>query len=159
MPLLTIERISPLPVREAWRRLTDWHRHADVVPLTRVDVTTPPPTHIGTLFVARTGVGPVRFDDPMEVVEWQPPESAGASDSPGGASDTPGRCRLEKRGSLVLGWAEIEVAPHGSGSSVLWRESLGVRFLPPLFDTPLAAAGRHMFGRAVDGLLAEGAGS
>src|SRR5258708_29242872 len=51
---------------ESWRRLTDWPRHAAVVPLTRVTVRTPPPTGEGTVFVARSGVGPLVFDDPME---------------------------------------------------------------------------------------------
>jgi hypothetical protein len=141
--LFTIERIAPLPVEEAWRRLTDWERHASVVPLTRIALTTPPPTGPGTVFVARSGVGRVAVDDPMEVVVWHPP-----------LTGTPGRCRLEKRGTFVTGWAEIEVRAYGAGSRAVWTERLRVRGLPSLLDAPLARAGRVVFGRAVAKLLA-----
>lgn len=141
--LFRIERRSRLSAEEAWRRLTDWERHGCHAPLTRVTVATAPPTRVGTVFVARTGIGSVGFDDPMEVVRWDPPV-------PG----LPGRCRLEKRGSAVTGWAEIEVRPAPRGSRVVWREDLKVRRLPPVFDTPTIWCGRLLFGRTVDGLLA-----
>ncbi|MFJ4715576.1 SRPBCC family protein [Streptomyces sp. NPDC088785] len=137
---IRIVRETPLSPAEAWLRLTDWERHGDVVPLTRVTVTTPPPTAAGTVFVARTGTARrLGFDDPMEVVHWEPPHL----------------CRLEKRGRVVLGRAEFEVRPlaGGAGSRVEWREELRVRGLPGLADPLLAAAARRMFGRAVDGLL------
>ncbi|MFI1213438.1 SRPBCC family protein [Streptomyces sp. NPDC020802] len=143
MVLFLVSRDTPLSADEAWRRLTVWERHAEVVPLTRVRVVTVPPRGAGTVFVARTGVGPVAFDDRMEVVVWRPPLDGG-----------PGLCRLVKRGSLVVGWAEIEVIPAaGGGARVVWREELGVRGLPRAFDPVLASAGRRMFGRAVDRLL------
>ncbi|MFD8999877.1 SRPBCC family protein [Streptomyces sp. NPDC059582] len=138
-----LERTAPLSLDEAWRRLTEWPRHGDVVPLTRVTVVTPPPTHEGTLIVARTGIGPLSFADRMEVTRWQPPDG-----------DGPGRCRLEKRGRLVLGWAEIEVRPGPGGRArVVWREEVRVRPLPSLFDPLLHAAARSVFGRAVNRLL------
>ncbi|MDG5806523.1 SRPBCC family protein [Streptomyces ossamyceticus] len=159
MVFFLLERLSHLPTDVAWQRLTDWHRHADVVPLTRVTVRTPPPTAEGTVFVARSGIGPLAFDDPMEVVVWQPPESGEV-----------GRCRLVKHGSLVQGWAEIEVHPVDGGrgegqgddgghagapvaSRVLWREELRVHRLPGFCDRPLGWLSRRMFGRAMDGLL------
>ncbi|QFR01131.1 SRPBCC family protein [Streptomyces phaeolivaceus] len=151
MVLFRLERLSRLPADRAWQRLTDWPRHADVVPLTRVTVRTPSPTGEGTVFVARSGVGPLAFDDPMEVTVWQPPEGA-----------APGKCRLVKHGRFVTGWAEIEVRPYGDGASrAVWREDLRVRWLPRLFDRPLGRLARRMFGRAMDALLAgddEGAG-
>src|SRR2546430_1603264 len=67
-----LERTAPLPLEEAWRRLTEWPRHGDVVPLTRVTVLTPPPTGEGTMFVARSGLGPLAFDDRVEVTVWRP---------------------------------------------------------------------------------------
>ncbi|WP_189864820.1 SRPBCC family protein [Streptomyces poonensis] len=144
MALFALARVAPLSVDEAWRRLTDWERHADVVPLTRITVLTPPPTRAGTAFVGRTGVGPLAFDDPMEVVTWRPPTEDG----------TTALVRLDKRGRLITGWAQIEVHARGTGASqVVWREELSVRFLPPMFDRLLKWAGRWMFGRAVDGLL------
>ncbi|EFF93799.1 conserved hypothetical protein [Streptomyces sp. e14] len=143
MVFFSLERTPPLPPEEAWRRLTRWPRHADVVPLTRITVTTDGPTREGTAFVARTALGPLRFDDRMEVVVWRPP-----------ADGEPGLCRLEKRGRVVLGWAEIEVGPGPSGRSrVRWREELGVRFLPGVFDPLLERTARAMFSRAVNKLL------
>jgi hypothetical protein len=139
-----VERTAPLPLAEAWRRLTDWPRHGAVVPLTRVTVVTPPPTAVGTVFVASTGVGALSFADPMEVTVWRPPHG-----------DEPGLCRLEKRGGVVRGWAELEVRPGPGGSArVLWREEIGIRFLPSLFDGVLRGTARRVFGRAANRLLA-----
>ncbi|MGV9453040.1 SRPBCC family protein [Streptomyces sp. NPDC003635] len=143
MVTFQLERTAPLSPDEAWRRLTDWPRHGEVVPLTRVTVVTPGPNREGTVFVARSGLGPLAFDDRMEVTVWRPP-----------AEDTPGLCRLEKRGRVVLGWAEIEVRPGPGGRArVVWREELRVRLLPRLFDAPLRTAGRYVFGRAANSLL------
>ncbi|MDR6977795.1 hypothetical protein J2X68_004519 [Streptomyces sp. 3330] len=143
MAFFQLERTVPLSLDDAWRRLTEWPRHGDVVPLTRVTVLTPAPTRAGTVFEARSGLGPLSFADRMEVTEWQPPSDG-----------EPGRCRLEKRGRVVLGWAEIEVRPGPGGRArVLWREEVRVRFLPSLVDPLLGAAGRSVFGRAVNRLL------
>jgi hypothetical protein len=138
-----LERTVPLPLDETWRRLTEWPRHGDAVPLTRVTVAPGPPTREGTLVVARSGIGPFAFADPMEVTVWRPP-----------ADGADGLCRLEKRGRVVLGWAEIEVRPGPGGRTrVVWREELRVRFLPSAFDGLLRAASRAVFGRAVNRLL------
>ncbi|MFG2720456.1 SRPBCC family protein [Streptomyces sp. NPDC048416] len=142
MALFRIERRTDLSPAEAWRRLTDWERHGDGVPLTRVTVRTAPPTGVGTVFVARTGLGRLRFADPMEVTRWQPP-----------AADRPGRCRLEKRGRAITGWAEIEVGESGEGARLVWREELRVRGLPRALDRLTASAGRVVFGRALKILL------
>lgn len=138
-----LERTVPLPLTEAWRRLTEWPRHGEVVLLTRVTVTVPGPTHKGTLVVARSGIGPLGFDDPMEVTVWQPP-----------GDDTPGLCRLEKRGRVITGWAEIEVRPGPGGRArVVWREELRVRFVPDVLDGVLERTARYVFGRALNRLL------
>ncbi|MEV8455931.1 SRPBCC family protein [Streptomyces sp. NPDC052095] len=144
MAVFRIERFTSLPAAESWRRVTDWERHAAHVPLTGITVRGPSPTGVGTVFVARTGLGPLAFDDPMEVVRWVPPVAGRA-----------GRCRLEKRGSLVRGRASIEVSPTGSGSHVVWVEELTVRPLPRWCDPALARAGRRVFGRVLDGLLGQ----
>jgi hypothetical protein len=140
--LFVIERDCPLPADEAWRRMTAWERHTATVPFTRITVLTPPPDGVGTAFVARTGIGRLGFDDPMRVTRWEPP-----------ARDAPGRCRLEKTGRIVTGWAEIEVRRQGVGSRVRWREELRVWRLPPALDGLTAFAGRAVFGRVVGILL------
>ncbi|MET8975162.1 SRPBCC family protein [Streptomyces sp. NPDC004539] len=143
MVTFELVRTVPLSPEEAWSRLTAWHRHGDVVPVTRVTVRTPAPTGEGTVFVARTGVGPLAFDDRMEVTVWQPPSHT-----------TPGLCRLEKLGRVVLGWAEIEVHPGPGGRArVIWREELRMRFLPSFLDPAVRVVARRVFGRAVNRLL------
>ncbi|MFI2432901.1 SRPBCC family protein [Streptomyces sp. NPDC018693] len=143
MVIFHLERTAPLPLDETWRRLTHWPRHGDVMPLTRVRVLTAPPTQEGTEFVARSGIGPLAFDDRMEVTVWRPPTDG-----------EPGLCRLDKRGRLIRGWAEIEVRPGPGGRTrVLWREDLRVRLLPSAADPLLGAAARSVFGRAVNALL------
>ncbi|WP_255953654.1 SRPBCC family protein [Streptomyces odontomachi] len=155
MVTFEIARDVPHPVAETWRRLTTWERHADAVPWTRVIVTTPPPTGVGTVFVARSGpagprLGRLRVDDPMEVTRWRPPR-----DGTDGRPCTAAMCRLDKRGRTVLGWAEIDVRPQAAGSRVVWREELRVRGMPRFLDPALGAVARRVFGRAVDRLLAE----
>ncbi|MFJ4282317.1 SRPBCC family protein [Streptomyces massasporeus] len=138
-----LERTVPLPLDEAWRRITRWPGHGEAVPLTVVGVEPPGPTREGSRVVARSGVGPLVFDDPMEVTVWQPPEDG-----------TPGMCRLEKRGRVVLGWAELEVRPGPGGRTrVIWREEIRIRFLPPLFDGLVRSSSRYVFGRALNRLL------
>ncbi|MFH9985396.1 SRPBCC family protein [Streptomyces luteogriseus] len=138
-----LERTVPLPLDEAWRRITRWPLHGDAVPLTAVGVVPPGPTREGTLVVARSGAGPLTFDDPMEVTVWQPPQDG-----------APGMCRLEKRGRVVLGWAELEVRPGPGGRTrVVWREEIRIRFLPSLFDGLVRRSSRYVFGRALNRLL------
>ncbi|MBR8639015.1 SRPBCC family protein [Streptomyces tuirus] len=143
MANILLERTAPLPLDEAWRRITQWGRHGEVVPLTRVDVVPPEPTRPGTLVVARSGLGPLSFADPMEVTVWQPPREG-----------APGMCRLEKRGRVVLGWAELEVRPGPGGRTrVVWREEIRIRPLPSLFDGVVRRSSRYVFGRALNRLL------
>lgn len=142
MALIRITRRTDLPPDEAWRRLTRWERHADHVPLTRIRVTTPPPERAGTRFTARTGVGRVAFDDPMEVVVWEPP-----------GEGRRGLCRVVKRGPHITGWTELEVRPDPGGCAIEWREDLRVAGLPRSFDSLTALSARVVFRRAVTGLL------
>ncbi|QMU68451.1 SRPBCC family protein [Streptacidiphilus sp. P02-A3a] len=142
MAFFEITRSVPVGPQECWLRVTDWPRHSAFVPLTRVAAVGGGTTGIGSVVLARTAVGPLGFDDPMEVVAWQPPTAR-----------APGRVRLEKRGSLVLGWAEVEVRADGAGSLVRWREEIRLRGLPSPLDAALATGGRRVFTRVVDGLL------
>jgi hypothetical protein len=131
---------TSLSVDEAWARLTDWPRHAAYVPLTTITVTGVP-TRIGTVFTARTAVGRFGFDDPMEIVEWAPPE-AGV-----------GRCRLDKRGSVMLGWAELVVESRAGGSTATWTENITVARVPHFVDPLTAVSSRLLFSRVLRRLL------
>ncbi|WP_333777412.1 SRPBCC family protein [Streptomyces sp. IBSBF 3136] len=143
MPFFSLERTVPLSLEETWRRLTRWPLHGDAVPLTRVTSVPPGPTREGTRVVARSGIGPLAFEDPMEVTVWRPP-----------VDGEPGLCRLEKRGRVILGWAQIEVRPGPGGRTrVEWQEELRIRFLPRLFDDVVRHTSRTVFGRAVNQLL------
>lgn len=101
---------------DAFAALTEWQRHGDVVPFTSVRIT-------DAGFVARTAVGPLGFDDVMDVVVWEPPRAF----------------RIEKRGRVVKGWASVSVVPHGTGSLVSWTEAVHV------WGVPAAAAGVEAF--------------
>ena len=116
---------------EAWGRVTDWRRHGDFVPFTTVRATS-------AGMVGRTQIGPFGFDDTMDLTRWDPPH----------------RCRLDKRGRLVSGWAEITVEAAGDGARVTWVEDLDVAGVPGFLDPLTRPAARLMFGRLLDGLLA-----
>lgn len=131
MALIEIVREVRLTPDETWRRITDWPAHGRFVPLTKVSKTPGG-------FLARTGVGPVGFNDPMEIVTWNEPSF----------------CRLEKRGRAVKGWAELSVEPHGDGSRVTWREEIRVTGVPRALDALTRRASARLFSRVIDGLLA-----
>jgi hypothetical protein len=144
MALFEVSARASLGTVEAWRRLTDWPSHADLVPMTTIRDATPTPSDVGTVFVARTQVGPVGFDDPMEITEWAPPAVDGDA----------GFCRLEKRGSVMTGWAELTVTPEpGGGSVAIWREDIHVWKLPGLFDRPTVFSSKLLFGRVLRHLV------
>jgi hypothetical protein len=129
---IEIVREVSLSPAEAWRRLTDWSAHGSFVPLTKI-VLTP------NGFDAFTGIGSVGFHDPMEIV----------------IQCEPSYCRLEKRGKVVKGWAELSVEPLGDGSRVTWREEIRVTGVPRAFDGLTRASSTRLFSRVIDGLLAE----
>ena len=133
---------TSLSTDEAWARITDWRAHARFVPFTTIEVSTPPPNGVGTVFTARTGGRRLGFDDPMAIVEWAPPSDGG-----------PGRCRLEKRGPVMLGWAELSVEPVGTGARATWRDEARPAKLPRFTDGASAASGRLLFGRVLRKLL------
>jgi uncharacterized protein YndB with AHSA1/START domain len=146
-----VQRDVAAPARQVWDLVTNWPAHGRWVPLTRVRVTSGGRTGgVGTRFVGRTGLGPVGFDDPMEVVRWQPPGAGG--------DDDVAVCTVRKRGRLLLGWAEVRVTPLGAGRCRLrWMEDVAVapvrftRWADPL----VAALGRLAFGAVLRSVARE----
>jgi polyketide cyclase/dehydrase/lipid transport protein len=119
----------PAPVDVVWSRITDWPAHGRWILFTTVRVLTPRPDGVGARFVGRTGLGPLGFDDPMEITSWEPPAGGG-----------PGRCSVVKQGRLLLGTADFEVAPAPGGSRVRWSEDIEVT--PARLTRPLAPVTR-----------------
>lgn len=142
MALFVAHHETSLSPEAAWARLTDWPRHARYVPLTTITVRTPPPNGVGTVFNARTGGKRVGFDDPMEIVEWEAP-----------AGGTKGRCRLHKRGTVMLGWAELTVEATPRGALATWTEDITVAKLPRFAEPATALSSRLLFSRVLRRLL------
>jgi hypothetical protein len=147
VPRFTAVVDSPAPADRTWASLTDWPSHGRWVPLTDVRVLTPSGSGVGARFVGRTGLGPLAFDDPMEVVEWRPP-----------APGVPGLCRIVHQGKLVLGTARLEVAERpGGGSRVSWTED--VELAPVALTRPfgrvVGAVGRAAFARSLRAMARE----
>ncbi len=85
MAPFVVSRRHPAGPRAGVGRVVDWPRHGAHVPLTTVTAGGPARSGSGTVVTARTGVGRFGFDDPMEIVEWDPPRGGG-----------PGSCRLRE---------------------------------------------------------------
>ncbi|MEU8821524.1 SRPBCC family protein [Actinoplanes sp. NPDC048796] len=141
MAEFTVVQEVGAPATKVWAALVDWPRHGDWAPLTAVRILPGPAEGKGVTFVARTGVGPLAFDDPMTVVAWQPP-------SGDGADDRLGRCEVRKSGRVVHGRAWFSVTPlPGRRCRVVWYEDVTVsprnitRFAGPV----LSLAGRLGF--------------
>jgi hypothetical protein len=136
-----VVRRTPLSAVEAWRRVTDWERHGDFAPLTRVAVE-PDEGNGRVTFVARTALGPVGFDDVMVVTYCRPPSGT-----------EPGVARIVKQGKVVLGWAVLTVSPVDSGSEVRWHEEARLRWTRGPLVAVINRAVALGFGRMLDGLL------
>jgi hypothetical protein len=139
-----VVRHTHLSADDAFARLTDWPRHAAFIPLTSIWWVGLVRDEVGARFVARTSLGPLRFDDPMEVVFWQPP-----------VGGSPGVCRVDKRGRVVVGSTLITVTPSSEGSVAHWQEDASVRLVGRLAAWPTQLAGRRLFGRLLDGILSD----
>jgi carbon monoxide dehydrogenase subunit G len=136
-----------VPVERVWARMTDWPAHSRWIPFTTVKIISG--DGVGQRFVGRTGIGPVGFDDPMEIVDWRPPRG-----------DQPGFCRVHKYGRVVLGDAWFEVAGRAGGSRVTWTEEVELAPLRALRLSAVTAplirgAGRPAFTRSLRTMAAE----
>ena len=136
---------SPLPAPEAWRRILDLRAHTAVIPLTTVTGEAMGASELveGSRFVARTGVGPVGFDDVMVVQSVVQPTAHSA-----------GSARIRKEGKVVRGRIDLLVTPTASGSTVLWTQRIGVRGVPALLDPVVAKVAGAAYGSTLRKLLA-----
>ncbi len=120
------------PAEAVWAAAVDWERQSQWVFLTTVRPTYAGGRGVGGRIVARTGLGPLAFSDPMEITEWRPPY----------------RCVVRHLGRVVRGAAAFEVEPlPDGGSRFTWSEWLvlplgvlgqvGFVLLRPLIAVPL----------------------
>jgi hypothetical protein len=138
--------LAGVEAEAAWQLATDWPAHGRWIPLTvvSIDPDSPSTSGLGTRFTGRTAVGPLGFDDPMTVTQWQPP-----------ADGAPGRCRIVKRGRWLTGWAEIEVLPTGDGCRLVWTEDITPRWTPKAADPVVSRIGTALFDRTIRQLATE----
>lgn len=103
--------LVPGPPAQVWERLWDLERHTLAIPLTTVG---DGPLDEGVRFTARTGLGPVGFDDVMVVRLWQEPH----------------RAVIEKVGPVLGGRIDATLTPAGPDTRIRWEQSYAVRGLP-----------------------------
>ena len=135
----------PLSAPEAWKRVLDLRAHTAVIPLTTVtgDAMVASELVGGSRFVARTGLGPVGFDDVMVVDSIAAPTVSSA-----------GRARIRKEGKVVRGLIDLVVTPTDRGSSVRWTQHIGVRGVPAILDPVVSRIARAAYGSTLRRLLA-----
>lgn len=136
---------SSLPGSEAWRRVLDLRLHDRLIPLTRITsgMVSADELGPGSSFVARTGLGPMGFDDRMVVDEVTPP-----------VDREPGLARIRKEGRVVRGSIELRVTPLAAGSVVDWRQEIEVWGVPRALGWFTARVGRAAYGMALRRFLA-----
>ncbi len=144
MGVVLVERHVPRPLDAVWAVVSDLAGHR--VPLTVIDPD-PGPTTVGWAFVARTGLGLVRFADRMVVTRWQPPTPAGTAEF-----------AVVKTGRWLSGWAAVRLTAQDGGRAtrLSWTEEIVPhphavgRLAAPLTDRAV----RTIFRRAVADLAA-----
>lgn len=140
MARFTTHREVAATAGRTWDLITDWSAHGRWVPLTAMTITSGS-GGLGTVFVGRSGVGRLAFDDVMEVVRWEPPTATRA-----------GTASIAHRGRVVLGSAEVQVVPlPGDRCRLRWTEDVALlsrRLSAPLLPF-LAVGGRLAFGHVL----------
>ena len=144
MATFRVRLSSAVPPDEAWRRVLDLRAHDRVIPLTRVTTGRSSAADLapGSRFVARTGVGPVGFDDVMVVEAITPPRGA-----------EPGSARIRKEGKVVRGSIDLLMRATPTGSVVSWTQDIEVRGVPRALGWLTAGASRAAYGWALRRLL------
>ncbi len=107
---------------QVWDLAVDWARQHRWILATR----TQGGHGLGAQVTGRTSIGPVGFNDPMLITEWDPPN----------------RCTVTHQGKIVRGEGIFEVRPGGETINDLrtefrWTERIELP-LPPVVGRPLA---------------------
>ena len=112
-----------------WDALADWTGHSAWIPATTVRILEGD-GGLGTRFVARTGFGPLAFDDNMTVIEFDHATTHAV---------------VEKTGPLLKGSAGFRIEPHENGCRLIWFETVAVPLLPQFLAPVVAAVGKLLF--------------
>ena len=124
----TVELATPLTPDAALARVLDLRVHDRVIPFTRVrPAVSAEELRPGSVFVARTGIGPIAFDDPMMI------EQLGAYGDAGGTGAV-----IVKQGRALQGKVNLQITPDAAGSQVHWHQDVRLPWLPGIVQ-PLAA--------------------
>ena len=129
----TLRQDWSIPAERLWNALADWEGHSEWIPATRVRILKGD-GGVGTKFVARTGIGPLGFDDNMTVTEFDPATTHAV---------------VEKTGPLLKGSAGFRITPKGSGCELTWFETVSVPGLPKLLSPVVAKVGTVLFALAL----------
>lgn len=143
---VSVRAATSASVDEAWALITDWPAQSRWIAFTKVAIVREA-NGVGTRFTGRTQLGPVWFDDPMEVTTWEPP-----------VNGRRGYCKVRKFGPWLLGTAEIEVEPapgDDGGAVVTWRESVQTRWTPAAFNPIVRASIGILFRSTMRKAIAE----
>ncbi|WP_344854701.1 SRPBCC family protein [Planomonospora alba] len=112
---LSVAVDAPAPPERVFAVLTDWPRHHEWMVLTRARVTAGDGRGAGSGLAAFTGIGPLGFQDTMEITLWDPPATVA----------------VRHTGRLVRGTGAFRVLPRaGAGSTIVWEEELDLPFGP-----------------------------
>ena len=136
---------TPRSPDEAWSRVLDLRLHDRLIPFTRITRGMVPAAGLrpGSEFVARTGLGPIGFDDCMVVTDVTAP-----------VADSAGHARIQKKGRVIRGSIELRVTPQQVGARVEWDQEISVWGVPRALGWLTAKASRAAYGMALRRLLA-----
>lgn len=147
MATFTIKKHSPLDASTTFAQLLNWDAHSKAIPFTTLHHEGEP--RVGQVFNARTAIGPLGFDDIMEITHM----SAPAGNQPG---DAPGEVSIVKKGSLIKGSVTMTITPSTQGAEVLWEQDLQISWIPRFFDPVIAFLGKQAYGQGIKSILKPG---
>ena len=135
--VFTVDLRCDCPPGEALRRVLDLRAHTRLIPLTTVTpAVAANQLQPGFRFVARTGVGPLAFDDVMVVEEI---DAASA--------------RIAKQGRIIQGSIALGVTAEPGGSAVRWQQQVRLPWLPSFLQPAAACLLRFGYRRVLKRLL------
>ena len=122
-----------------WAWAVDWERQREWIPLTRVRRLDGPVLGVGTRVLARTGIGPLGFDDLFTVTAVATPARG------------PRSYEVVHTGRVVKGVGAFRVEPRGDRARFVWWERVDVPGGPlaPLLWALGGPATRLAFGVAL----------